>query len=338
MIDIEGIHITISGLEIDDPVLADLLRDVDESDRPDIFADVVEVGARVLQRYQDGAAGDLVRHELERLKSLVALEMEAFRQQSSQQDETVTQAIVEGVQGVMNQIAMHLSRIEGTLASAGALKDERERGTAKGRIFEEQVVAVIDELSSRKGDMCEATGDLRGEGGGRAGDAVVHIGAGEGPSRGRIVFEAKTGRLSRGEMIRELDRAKQDRNADFSILVVEGFEKIPASTHWLREINGDKLVVPYDEEMGSLALETGYCLARSRVLLDREGTVEGVDGTAIAEASERALQALEDLRRIKNVMTTAKTQIDSAAEIIDTMVSTVRGHLDHIHDLSQGAT
>ena len=130
-----------------------------------------------------------------------------------------------------------------------------EKGTAKGRTYEEAVALAIDAIASAQGDDCEAVGDVRGEGG-RKGDVVVAIDACAGPARRRIVFEAKNSQLSRNRALAELDAALKTRGADFAIFVVPSEDKLPARTRPLREFNGDKMFVVYDaEDDARLALE-----------------------------------------------------------------------------------
>jgi hypothetical protein len=212
---------------------------------------------------------------------------------------------------------------------------EAQRGTAKGRTYEEDVAAAIDALALPLGDDCQAVGDLK-EATGKKGDVVVAIGAAHGPPQGRIVFEAKNSRLSKPEAIRQLDDARRERNADYAVLVVPCEEKLPARMHPLREYNGDKLVVAYDADEGPLALQVAYSLARARVLMARGGA-EGVDGAAVADYLERALGELEDVRRVRQQLTGAKTQIDKASDIVGVMSDRVRGHLEEIAALVASA-
>jgi hypothetical protein len=212
---------------------------------------------------------------------------------------------------------------------------EARRGTAKGRSYEDEVAAAIDALALPLGDDCEAVGDLK-EATGKRGDVVVAIGAAQGPPLGRIVFEAKNSRLSRNEAVRQLDDARRERNADFAVLVVPCEDKLPARLHELREYNGDKLVVAYDVDDGPLALRVAYSLARARVLMARGGA-EGVDGPAVADSVERAVAELEEVRRIRQQLTGAKTQIDKASDIVGAMSDRVRGHLDEIAALVRAA-
>ena len=178
---------------------------------------------------------------------------------------------------------------------------EADRGTAKGRDYEEVVAEAVDALALPLGDLAEAVGDLK-ESTGKKGDVVVAIGGCHGPAQGRIVFEAKTARMTRPKALEELDGARAERNADYAVLVVPSEDKVPAKMQALREYNGDKLIVAYDPDHGPLALQVAYSLARARVLMAR-GDGEGVDAAAVTDTVERALAALDDVRRIRQQLT-----------------------------------
>jgi hypothetical protein len=213
------------------------------------------------------------------------------------------------------------------------LDAEREKGTAKGRTFEEAVFEAIDAIGASQGDDCDAVGDVRGPTG-KTGDVVVAIDACSGPARGRIVFEAKNKKLSKPKAFEELDTAMRERDADFGVLVVPFEDKLPAKTRALREYNGDKLLVAYDPEGDDgLALEVAYSLARARVLMARaEG--DGLDLGALRDTVERALGVMDEVRRIKQQLTGAKTGIDNAAAVLDAMAERVRGHLREIEAMA----
>ena len=209
---------------------------------------------------------------------------------------------------------------------------ERERGTAKGRDFEELVAEALDDIAVAQGDDCDAVGDVPGAGGKR-GDVVVALDACHGPARGRIVFEAKDRRISKPEAMRQLDEALAHRDADFAVLIVPTEDEVPAKLRPLREYNGDKLVVVWNpEEESSLSLELAYSLARARVLMARSES-EGVDGAAVRDLVERALAGMEDVRKVKSSLTAAKTNIDRAAGTVDLISDRVREHLRQIDDL-----
>ena len=249
----------------------------------------------------------------------------AVVKQSSDQHNARLQEMNQTIQG----LRLELERERAEKEKAAAVAQEAQRGTAKGRSFEEAVYAVLDEVAVRQGDDCDSVGDLKGPTG-KTGDVVVAIEGCTGPARGRIVFEAKASRLSKPKAVEELDRARTERNADYAVLVVPDEERIPARMHELREYGGDKLVVCFDPEDGStLSLEVAYKLARARVLMAR-GEAEGVDAAAIREAIERATGAMGDVLRVKQQLTGATTSIRKGAEILDAMAVAVRAQLTQV--------
>jgi uncharacterized small protein (DUF1192 family) len=212
------------------------------------------------------------------------------------------------------------------------LEAERDRGTAKGRTFEEQVAEALDALATLQGDDCEAVGDVRGATG-RVGDVVVSIDGCNGPPRGRIVFEAKNSKLSRPRALTELDESLRDRDADFAVLVVPSEDKVPAKMRPLREYNGDKMIVTLDPEAdGTLSLELAYSLARARVLMQRSES-EGIDASAVRDTVERALQALERVRAVKSTLTGAQSSIERSKGLVDEIAHEVRANLAHVNEL-----
>jgi hypothetical protein len=212
---------------------------------------------------------------------------------------------------------------------------ERERGTAKGRTFEESLFETVDAIAAAQGDDAEAVGDVR-EATGKVGDIVVALDACNGPPRGRIVVEAKDRRLSRPAALAELDKALAERSADFAVLVVPTEEEVPAKLEQLREYNGDKLVVALDGDGGTLALELGYRLARARVLMKRSDA-DGLDADALRVAVERALGALADERKVKQQLTGAKGNIERAYGLVESMAGRVRDHLCEIDTIVRPA-
>ena len=251
----------------------------------------------------------------------------SVHQAAAQQGETL-QALNDRMAAMQQEVAA-LRTERDKLAE---LEAERERGTAKGRTFEELVAETLDTLASVQGDDCEAVGDVKGSSG-RVGDVVVGIDGCGGPARGRIVFEAKNSKLSRNKALAELDQSLRDRNADFAVLVVSGEDKLPANMRPLREYNGDKMIVTLDPEgEETLALELAYSLARARVLMQRSDA-EGVDVAAVADTVERALNAMESVRAVKSTLTGAKTSIDRAREMLDAMAQQIREHLEHVNEL-----
>src|SRR5918999_2461632 len=311
---------------------------------------------RVLDRHFGAESTSAVQHQVRAaVAELLSESRERLFKQFSTADESnplamFQRAAVSAIRQSSDQQHAHLREMHGMVAElrreVAALRAEKEkaqevaaehdRSTAKGRPYEEAVFEAIDAIAAGMGDDCDAVGDLRGVGGKR-GDVVVDLDGCAGRPRGRIVFEAKNSRRSRNEALAELDEAMNQRAADYAVWVVPSEDKLPARAPALREVNGDKLFVVYDPEEGSrLALEVAYSLARARVLMAKGG-VEGLDAPALRAEVERALGAMDEVRRIKLHLTNAAGGIESARGVLEGMVERVRGHLAAIDELVAAA-
>lgn len=253
--------------------------------------------------------------------------VEALRQAADRQDRTQRALL-----GQMADLQKELQKLRDEKEKLEALEEERERGTAKGRSFEEQVADALEEIALAQGDCSEPVGDIKGATR-KTGDVVVSIGAADGPARGRIVFEAKNAKLSQPEARKELDRGLAERDADFAVLVVPGEDKLPTRMQALREYDGNKLVATLDsDDGGRLALQLGYRLARARVLMAQaEG--EGIDVAALRAVIERAQLSLGEVRRVKSQLTGATSSIDAAREILEAMAEKVKAQLNELDEL-----
>src|SRR3954453_5209599 len=250
----------------------------------------------------------------------------AIRQSSDQQHAHLRE---------MNQrigaLQLEIAKLQAEKEKALGVAAEHDRSTAKGRPYEEAVFEAIDAIAGGAGDDCDAVGDLPGVGG-RKGDGLVAIDGCSGSARGRIVFEAKNSRVAKKVALAELDEAMAQRDAAYGVWVVPSEEQLPARTQPLREVNGDKLFVVYDPEEGRLGLQVAYALARARVLMAR-GDADGMDASAVREEGERALGALEEVRRVKQQLTHATNGVEAAREILEGMERRVKAHLASVDQM-----
>src|SRR2546423_302316 len=109
------------------------------------------------------------------LAEFKARTVEALRAASDQQVETLR-----GVEKRMADLQVELQALRDQREKDEELDEERERGTAKGRTFEESVFEAVEAIAAAQGDDCDAVGDLRGATG-KTGDVVVAIDACSGP-------------------------------------------------------------------------------------------------------------------------------------------------------------
>jgi hypothetical protein len=278
---------------------------------------------RELQRLFSDGSSDAVQHRVRELVAEVMAKARAdlVRQFSSADDSNPLADLKHNTVAALTQMTdkvaaleLEVQKLRGEAEKAEEVAEERERGTAKGRTYEEEVFEAVEAIAAGQGDEAEPVGDQPG-------------------TDGRIVLEAKDSRLGKPDALRQLDGALRARDGDFALLVVPSPEELPPRGHELREMNGDKMFVVYDPESGGPAgLRLAYLLARSRVLMAR-GAADGLDVAAVEEALERAIAALGEARKVKSQLTNAKNTIDGARTGLESMEAAVRGQLEQVQRL-----
>src|SRR4051794_4577803 len=193
-----------------------------------------ELVARLVELFGSGESPGAVPQRINTLVDRVmAAAREDLRKQFSADDGSNPLAIFQkGVFAQMKQsaemqaeqlrnVGEQLKALEVRYAELKAEKEKivevaavEEKGTAKGRSYEEAVFEALDTIARGRGDGCDAVGDARGEGG-RKGDVVVGVDACSGPAKATIVIEAKDRQLSKNGALAELDACLETRAADY---------------------------------------------------------------------------------------------------------------------------
>jgi hypothetical protein len=226
-----------------------------------------------------------------------------------------------------------VKRLHDAREAGEELAAERDRGTVKGRAFEQRAFELIEEMASARGDVAHHVGDTPSASGGKRGDIVIEIDGASGPARGRITFDAKDERLSKNRAWRVLDESIAERDAGFGVLVVASDDKVPAGREQLHEYEGNKLIVVLDrDELDPRALELAYRLARCRCLMASEKLLE-VDAAGVRDAAEEALSALRDAQKIRRSLTGATNGVEAARSALDAMIARVEASLARIESL-----
>jgi hypothetical protein len=251
---------------------------------------------------------------------------------------------VEASKTKYQELVEKLVRLEGQIQQLGIveqaearLAEERERGTSKGRDFEQQAFELIEEMASARGDVAHHVGDARSESGGKRGDVVIEIDAASGKPKGRIALDAKDEKLSKNRAWEVLNASLAERDAGFAILVVASDEKVPSGRDPLHEYEGNKMIVTLDKEtFDSRPLELAYRYARCRCLMSAERQLE-IDAPGVRDAAEEALSALKDTQKIRSSLTGASKNVKNADSALDAMVQRVQASLERIEALITAA-
>jgi len=226
-----------------------------------------------------------------------------------------------------------LVRLRDAGEAAVELAAEHERGTSKGRTFEERAFGLVEAMAAGRGDVAQHVGDERSASGGKSGDIVIEVEAGSGPAKARIAIDAKDEKLTKNKAWQVLDSSLAARDASFAILLVASEDKVPSGREPLHEYEGNKMIVPLDKEsLDPRPLELAYRYARCRCLMTRDRDLE-VDAAGVRDAAEEALSALRDAQKIRLSLTGATTGVDGARKALDAMVDRVRASLERVEEL-----
>ena len=235
------------------------------------------------------------------------------------------------------QLEGEVKLLHGAADAEAELAAERERGTGKGRTFEQQAFELLEEMAAARGDVAHHVGDERSASGGKKGDIVIELDAGSGPPKGRIAIDAKDEKLSKNRAWETLNAALGERDAGFAILLVASDEKVPAGRQQLQEYEGNKMIVTLDKEtLDARALELAYRYARCRCLMAAERDL-ALDAVGVRDAADEALSALKEAQKIRNCLTGASKGVTSARETLDLMVGRVETQLARVETLIDAA-
>ena len=241
------------------------------------------------------------------------------------------------MQARVSEMNEKLARVLEREAADERVAEEAERGTAKGRTFEELVHGYIDEIAAGHGDAAHHTGDANSESGGKKGDTVVEIGASLGCSLATVVFESKNKKLSKNDAWSELNGCMAERDATYAVLVVAGDDKVPSGLDELTEYQGNKIIAVLDrDEPDPLALRLVYRYVRARVLASGTDALE-VDAAGVRDAAEEAAATLKRVNRIRKSLTGVTNSADSARAELDSMVADAERCLARIESLVAAA-
>ncbi len=238
---------------------------------------------------------------------------------------------------VIGELRRELLELKERSDADDRVAEEAERGTAKGRSFEELVHAALEEIAAGHGDAAHHVGDESSESGGKKGDTVVEIGGATGTAVATVVFEAKNKKLSRNDAWTELNGCMGERDAVYAVLVVAGDDKVPSGLEELTEYQGNKIIAVLDrEDPDPLALRLVYRYVRARVLATTESGLD-VDAAGVRDAAEEAAARLKRANRVRKSLTNVTNSADAARAEFDEMVGDVERCLARIESLVAAA-
>jgi len=213
--------------------------------------------------------------------------------------------------------------------------EESARGTSQGLEFEDVVEERLRILAAGYGGCTvERTGRVPGTLGPKAtvGDFVIALPGGE-----RIVVEAKhqatVSLAGRDGILAELDRAADNREADFAICI-SGRDAFPAEVGTFG-VYGDRVLV-VDEGDGTMT-SVAFRWAVATLGARRAAGGDGLDLGLIAERVDRIRKLAERFKSTRRTLADVGKSLDAVRETLSDMRAELLDLVDDVHRTVAGS-
>lgn len=283
----------------------------------------------------------LVNHVEKMVEELLRQNTAQLRSTFSLDDEgsalsLMKRSLREEIEKLQTSVNQHYAQIRETLASERARLIEAEKGTGKGRDFEDALYLPLAEMARGMDDQPENVSGVKGlVNSDKVGDFVVRLGESSRTPGRMIVFEAKKQQgYNMKKTHEEMDRAKKNRGADIGIFVFcKGYEPFEAGDFYR---TGNDFIVTVDEqhlEKGQrlLFLEAAYKVARmliaSRV---REEEERAIDPEYIRAEIDNIQAAMRSASEIKTKVGTIRNSADAIEKAMAFFEEKLERHLENI--------
>ena len=217
------------------------------------------------------------------------------------------------------------------ISGAKGAAAEAEKGTAKGRTYQELVFEHVSDIARHFGDTAVDVGDQPGlKGQSKAGDALVEINPQESSNSAlKIVFEGKNqAGMSIPKLLSELDEAKENRAAASAVAVFSSPDIVPAAVGLWRDYPRRRFVCVLDQDAPEpTMLEFTYRIARFEALRAIAPVERKLDMMAIRNVIQSIRTRVGVLQQMKTKLTGASSAIDEVQRLIDNHREGIRNDL-----------
>ena len=195
-----------------------------------------------------------------------------------------------------------------------AVNIEKQRGTAKGFEFEEEVYSTLQTLASYYENTIELIGEKSGVGS-KKGDVLIEL-----ENKKKVIIECKdSSSYSTKKTIDEINEAIQNRNAVFGIFLFAKRDSMPRELCPIK-ITDKYIITYYDEDN----LYFAYRIARLFALRKSIGSENEVDFEKISSE----LSDIEDNFKNIDSMQIKSTTIVNSGEYIRKNLNLLRNNID----------
>jgi hypothetical protein len=220
--------------------------------------------------------------------------------------------ILKGVLDPVNKIMDDFQEVSNIIKTHSLVKQEFEKGSKKGLIFEDQIGDILEMFTNVSGDLIDRVGNLEGSSktgaGKKKGDHVVVVEDLDGNSA-KVVFEVKniSKKPSVNSVVKLLDQSCENRQAEVGVYVASSKETSPIQSTFARIAPGKYCVVVDKESFDTLAIEVCYQISKIEALnrIKQSTNVESLD-------FEKINKGLKDLTTLTDIVSQIRGNISRA--------------------------
>src|SRR3989344_4112547 len=195
-----------------------------------------------------------------------------------------------------------------------AINLEKQKGTSKGFLFEEEVYTTLQTLASFYEDTISIVGDKSGTGS-KKGDILIEL-----ENKKNIIIECKDSlNYSSRKTIDEINDAMQNRKSSFGIFLFAKRDEMPRELCPIKIT--DKYLITYHDEDN---LYFAYRIARLFVLRNRGDSEDKVNFEKISSE----LNTIEDNFKNIDAIQTKVTTIINSGEYVRENLKSLRNSID----------
>ena len=227
------------------------------------------------------------------------------------------------------------AEVRARLEAMQARRQESERSTRRGEVFEDAVYDFINDRSQKARHIATHTGNTTGRiSRSRVGDAVIELGPEHSAAGARIVVEAKEDASYRlAKALEEIQTARDNRDASVGIFV---FSKstAPDGLEAFARYGNDIVVIWDKDDTGTdVFLDAGLSVAIALSVRAQAHAAEvGADFEAIEQAILEIQKQADGLAQIKTWATTVRNNGDHIIKSAEKMQEGLNNQVEVLND------
>lgn len=227
----------------------------------------------------------------------------------------------------LNEIKQEIELIK----KADELQQEaNKKSTQKGYVFEELVLGKLETIAATNGDLVEdlttTTGSTTSSKKGDFNYTVKSINK-------VIAIEARDRETNSPptKLIKELDKTKENRNADFTIYLTANENQLHKQVGIYQEYDTDKIVTHFG------LLEVALKVAISRMMIEHD-SIDEIDKAAVEKEISNIDSTLKSFSGLKSAATNIKKEAEKITARADEIKTDISNYLISLNELlfSQG--